>query len=109
MPNSYRAYTDYHLRVIKTREKAASAREQEVARHLQLKTFPNWGREIEFSEREMDILVLMAHGKTANEVGDELCISPHTVKTHQKNMLKKTGCYNSIHLIACSIRDGVIR
>lgn len=62
----------------------------------------------DFSDRERHILEHMAMGKTAFEIGDALCLSHHTVKTHQKNMLKRTECNNSTHLIACCIRLGII-
>lgn len=62
----------------------------------------------DFSERERHILEHMAMGKTAFEIGEALCLSHHTVKTHQKNMLKRTECNNSTHLIACCLRLGII-
>lgn len=61
-----------------------------------------------FTEREVDILQQMADGLTAGMIADKLHISPHTVKTHQRNMLKKSGCYNGTQLVAQCIRRGII-
>lgn len=43
------------------------------------------------SDREFEILKLFAQGKTNEHVADELNLSYHTVRTHRKNILKKTN------------------
>lgn len=63
---------------------------------------------IEFTARELDILRLMALGYTSAEAAEELFLSPHTVKTHQKNLLKKTGCKNSTHLVVSCLKSKLI-
>ena len=45
----------------------------------------------DLSERETDILVLVAKGLSSKEIADQLCISVHTVNTHRKNITHKTG------------------
>ncbi len=45
----------------------------------------------ELSERETDILVLVAKGLSSKEIADKLNISVHTVSTHRKNITHKTG------------------
>jgi len=107
MPNTVNIYESYPLKVLKANGSKSSHTHKNLfkSRESDSITFlPN----LEFSEREIDILQLMAFGKTAHEVAEKLYISPHTVKTHQKNMLKKTGCNNSTHLIASCLRSGVI-
>lgn len=45
----------------------------------------------ELSERETEVLVLLAKGCSSKEIADKLNISVHTVNTHRKNITRKTG------------------
>jgi DNA-binding NarL/FixJ family response regulator len=45
----------------------------------------------ELSERERDVLVLVANGLANKEIADRLNISIHTVVSHRKNIAHKTG------------------
>jgi len=45
----------------------------------------------ELSERETDVLVLLVKGLSNKEIADKLNISVHTVITHRKNIIEKTG------------------
>ncbi|MBR4837562.1 MAG: response regulator transcription factor [Bacteroidales bacterium] len=46
---------------------------------------------VELSNREIDVLVALAKGLTNKEISDHLFISVHTVITHRKNIVRKTG------------------
>jgi len=46
------------------------------------------------TEREVDILRLVAKGLSFNEVGDSLSISPHTVVTHVKKIYRKLAVHS---------------
>jgi DNA-binding CsgD family transcriptional regulator len=48
----------------------------------------------DLSWREVDVLRLVAAGKSNREIGDELCISGHTVANHVRSILRKTGATN---------------
>ncbi len=45
----------------------------------------------ELSQRETDVLVLVAKGLSSKEIADKLNISIHTVNSHRKNITRKTG------------------
>lgn len=47
----------------------------------------------ELTERELNVLKLVASGKTNKEIAEELFLSPHTVITHRKNITRKLGIY----------------
>ena len=47
--------------------------------------------ETELSNRETAVLVLVAKGLTNKEIADQLNVSPHTVMSHRKNIVHKTG------------------
>jgi DNA-binding CsgD family transcriptional regulator len=61
-----------------------------------------------FTAREKEILKKIAEGETFIGIAQLLNVSPHTINTHKKNILKKTDCKNTTELIARCIRQGVI-
>ena len=61
-----------------------------------------------FSNREVDILRCAANGLDSQSIANQLFISVETVKSHRKNMLKKSGCKNIAELVARSIGEGWI-
>ncbi|MFA5328391.1 MAG: LuxR C-terminal-related transcriptional regulator [Prolixibacteraceae bacterium] len=62
----------------------------------------------QFTNREIEIIIKIAKGNSFTEIAELLNISPHTINTHKKNILKKTGCKSSPELIARCIREGII-
>lgn len=52
-----------------------------------------------FSTREQEVLELIDKGYTSHEIAKALFISKHTVDTHRRKMLQKTGCANAIALL----------
>ena len=46
---------------------------------------------VDLSNRETDVLICVAKGMTNKDISDMLNISVHTVVTHRKNIVKKTG------------------
>ena len=42
-------------------------------------------------DREKDVLICLSKGLKNNEIADQLNISVHTVITHRKNIVRKTG------------------
>jgi DNA-binding NarL/FixJ family response regulator len=61
-----------------------------------------------FSNREREIIHLLAKGRKTEEIAQALFISPNTVSTHRKNMLKKHGVKNTAELILFSKQQGII-
>ncbi len=58
---------------------------------LKEKEQPEVSENYELSERETDVLVLVAKGCSSKEIADILHISVHTVNSHRKNITHKTG------------------
>ncbi|ADR20313.1 hypothetical protein MATR_20700 [Marivirga tractuosa] len=52
-----------------------------------------------FTSREIEIIKLLAAGKSSSEIAEILFISPQTVSKHRSNILKKSGCKSSTELI----------
>lgn len=57
------------------------------------------------SERELEILHLVASGKTAPQIAEELFVSPHTVKRHMANIRSKLGVRSQAAAVAMLQRD----
>lgn len=51
------------------------------------------------SQREREVLRLMAQGHTTAKIGEQMFISPLTVESHRRNLLQKFGVVNSASLI----------
>jgi DNA-binding CsgD family transcriptional regulator len=60
------------------------------------------------TSRELEILRLLAEGRTAIEIGAALFISEGTVRKHRENLLKKTHSKNTAQMVSKSIRNGII-
>lgn len=58
--------------------------------------------------REKEIVRNFAKGFNAEQIADQLHLSPHTIKTHRKNLLKKSGCNNTTELVAKCLTNGII-
>jgi len=57
--------------------------------------------------REMEVLRLIANGKSNQDIATELVISFNTVTNHVKNILGKTGCANRTEAAAYAIPRGI--
>lgn len=62
----------------------------------------------DLSEREIEILKLIAEGLTNTEAGEKLFISPRTVDTHRTNIMKKIGVNNVAGLIRYAFQHKLI-
>jgi DNA-binding NarL/FixJ family response regulator len=62
----------------------------------------------ELSQREIEILKLLAGGMRNAEIAQELFISPHTVRSHISNILAKLHISNRIEAAAFAIRNRVV-
>ena len=54
----------------------------------------------ELSDREREVLVLVAKGFSSKEIADKLCLSIHTVNSHRKSISQKTGIKSAAGLAA---------
>lgn len=65
-------------------------------------------RVAQLSPREREVMHLMAEGRTAEGVGDELGVSVETVRTHVRNAIRKLQARNRVHAIAIALERGEI-
>ena len=62
----------------------------------------------DLSERERDVLRLMAAGRDNTEIAGELQVGLTTVKHHVSNVLEKLGVENRIQAAVAAVRDGLV-
>lgn len=60
------------------------------------------------TQREREVLQLIAEGRTTKEIADELCISIKTVETHKSHLKEKLTIPHTAGLIQYAIRKGLI-
>ncbi len=48
----------------------------------------------ELTGREIEVLTLLVHGDSNQEIAEKLCITDHTVKAHLTHIYKKLGVTN---------------
>ena len=60
------------------------------------------------SQREREVLKLIAEGYKNKEIADDLCISLKTVEKHRANLMKKLDLHNAAALTAYAIEQGLI-
>ena len=58
--------------------------------------------------RELEVIQLVADGKTSREIGEELFISENTVKNHIRNILDKLGLHSRNEAVLYAIRENLI-
>lgn len=61
-----------------------------------------------FSDRETEILRLLAKGRNSHEIAEDLFITINTVKTHRKNMLRKLKATNTSQLLKFGFDNNLI-
>jgi two-component system response regulator NreC len=60
------------------------------------------------SDREKELFLLFAEGKSTREIGDLLFISVKTVNTHKQNILEKLELKSNADLIKYALKNGLI-
>ena len=58
--------------------------------------------------RELEILSLMAEGRSPNEITSGLGMSPNTLRTHMQNVLTKLGVHSKMEALVLAIRHGKV-
>ncbi|SDC59388.1 response regulator transcription factor [Pedobacter soli] len=68
----------------------------------------NMSNGISFSEREINVLKLIADGLTNQEIADKLYLSRRTVESQREALISKTGTKNSASLVRFAMRNGYV-
>jgi DNA-binding NarL/FixJ family response regulator len=66
------------------------------------------GRSVDLTERELDVLTELAGGHSVDQIAERLHLSPHTVRTHLRNGMRKLGAQTRAQAVAIAISEGAI-
>lgn len=90
-------YLSAHIDRVGVQALAASAGAAEASQPYDLLT-----------EREQQVFRLVVHGRTSQQIGELLCISIRTVEKHRAAVLHKLGVKDTVGLMRCAVRLGVV-
>jgi two-component system NarL family response regulator len=60
------------------------------------------------TEREMEVLKLVAKGKNNRDIAKDLFISENTVKNHIRNILEKLHLHSRMQAVVYAVREGLL-
>lgn len=76
---------------------------------VEMKTNSGLNTVPKLTRREKEILLEASLGLTTNQIADKLCISPHTVESHRKNLIVKFKTTNIGTAVKLAMEYGLIR
>ena len=62
----------------------------------------------DLTDREQEILSLLAQGMRNDDIARQLYISPQTVQTHVRNILGKLRVHSKLEAVAFAVKNGTI-
>jgi len=60
------------------------------------------------SQREVQVLMMVAQGQGVHEISERLCLSSKTVSTYRYRLFEKLGVENDVELTRLAIRHGIV-
>jgi DNA-binding NarL/FixJ family response regulator len=69
---------------------------------------PSFNQNIEFTERELEVLKLICEEKTASEIGKEIFLSPRSIEGIRQRLIEKVGVRNTAGLVLYAIKNGIV-
>lgn len=95
------------IRVVASGERYISA---DIARQMALSMLPG-GEQSPFdrlSQRELQVMLMVAQGQNVHEISGHLCLSSKTVSTYRYRLFDKLGVDNDVELTRLAIRHGIV-
>ena len=69
---------------------------------------PSFNLNIEFSERELEVLKLICDEMTTAEIGKEMFLSPRSVEGIRQRLIEKVGVKNTAGLVMFAVKSGIV-
>lgn len=97
------------IKAIKSIHQGKRYLEPNIAQQMAITQLSGESNPVEIlSDREFEVFIALAKGKSTNEIADTLCLSPRTVGTHLYNIKQKLNANNSAEITLIAIRCGLI-
>jgi DNA-binding NarL/FixJ family response regulator len=64
---------------------------------------------VELTQREREILAMLAEGLSTQAIAAKLVVSVHTVRNHIQNAMSKLGAHSKLEAVSIAVREGIIR
>jgi DNA-binding NarL/FixJ family response regulator len=93
--------------------RAAAAGEAVISPEMLARLLPRLQRgqqsgRTELTEREREVLGLLAEGLSNAAIADKLTVSVHTVRNHIANLSAKLGAHSKLEALSIAVRDGLL-
>jgi len=94
--------------------RAAASGEALISPEMLARLLPRLGRAgtaarpQELTEREREVLVLLADGLTNAAIAERLVVSVHTVRNHIANLSAKLGAHSKLEALSIAVREGLL-
>ncbi len=69
---------------------------------------PSFNQNVEFTERELEVLKYICEEKTAAEIAKEIFLSPRSVEGIRQRLIEKVGVRNTAGLVMFAIKNGIV-
>jgi two-component system invasion response regulator UvrY len=98
------------IAAIKQVNNGGSYIEPKIAQQLALSMLPgNAENPVDrLSRREFQVMLMISHGQSNNEISEKLCLSPKTVSTYRSRLLEKLGAHSEVDLIKIAVEQGMV-
>ena len=101
------------LEEVRSAVRAAHSGEAVISPELLARLLPRLNRRrepgrVELTERELEVLALLAEGLPNSEIAGRLVVSVHTVRNHVANLSAKLGAHSKLEALSIAIRQGLL-
>lgn len=99
---------DYIIKPVDPDELLARARRPIMRSHSGRTRLPRGGALADLTDRELEVLQLLAQGMRPKKIAGDLVISPKTVASHVQHILGKLGAHSRVEAVAIAYREGLV-
>jgi DNA-binding NarL/FixJ family response regulator len=69
---------------------------------------PTFNNNVEFTERELEVLKMICEEKTTAEIGKDIFLSPRSVEGIRQRLIEKVGVRNTAGLVMFAVKNGIV-